>query len=230
MRLRSALPISMLSLLFACAPTEDTSSLVLSLDLAVSQAALEIDSDAPFRDSLGLFDLPLITVYVMLEATADDMESVTAEWPVSSTDLADYDGTAVVELEVPPGDARSLDGLVLSLDGGRARAYMPAAPLLVNLTAGTVEVVVLILVETDYGTISGTAPEGAMVEIVDLITHVILARAAPDADGLFEVEGMPIERPLYPVWDFGDENRTPAPELATHIPGAGGGATFPHPR
>ena len=225
---RSTAPITaILWLLVSCAPPEDASSLVLSLDLEIGQAALEIDPDAPLRDSLGLFDLSLRTAYIGLEVSADDMDSVTTEWPASSADLADYDGTAVVELNVPPGDARSLDGVVLFLDGDRARVYTPPTPLVVSLAAGAVEDVELTLEEADYGTISGTAPDGVeMVEIVDQVTEVILARATPTEDGAFEVKDMPVQRPLYPTWDFGQGDRTPAPQLATHIPDAGGGATF----
>jgi len=67
------------------------------------------------------------------------------------------------------------------------------------------------------------------VEIVDQVTDVILARVTPDGDGSFEVSDLPAQRPLYPVWDLDDAGRTPAPDLATHIPEAGGGATFPDP-
>jgi len=231
MRSRIALLLLPTLLLAACAQDEDPSSLVISLELVLDQAALEIDPDAPLRDPLGLFDLPLITAYVALEVTAEDMEPVTAEWPADSKDLADYDGTAVLEVAVPPGDARALDGVVLWWDGEGARFYAPTAPLVMTLAAGATEDVELILEETEYGTISGTAPEGAGgVEIVDQVTDVILARVVPSADGMFTVDGLPIQRPLYPVWDRGDEGRTPAPDLATHIPGAGGGATFPAPR
>lgn len=215
----------------ACAPADDGASVVVALDLAVSQAALEIDPDAPLRDAYGLYDLPLIAAYVALEVTADDMETVSAEWPEHSTDLAGFDGTAIVALEVPPGDARAIDGLVLSWDDGRARLYTPPTPLLVDLAGGAVEDIELVLAEADYGTLSGTAPEGVIaVEIVDQVTDVILARALPDDIGLFEVDDLPVQRPLYPVWDRGDQGRILAPELATHIPSAGGGATFPAPR
>ncbi|MFH1530950.1 MAG: hypothetical protein ABIK09_09495 [Pseudomonadota bacterium] len=231
MRPRLAILLLPALLLTACAPTDDTSSLVVALELTLDRAALEIPADTPLRDALGLFDLPLFTVYVALEVTADDMEPVTGEWPADPQDLADFDGTAVVELDVSPGNARSLDGVVLSWDGGRARVYAPGLPLVVNLAAGAFEDVELVLVEAEYGNLSGTAPEGAHgVEIVDLVTDVILARASPGVDGMFVVEGLPIQRPLYPVWSLGAGVRTPAPELATHIPGAGGGATFPAPR
>ena len=231
MRLRPALLLLPTLLLASCAPPDDTSSLVLSLDLALGQSALEVDPDAPLRDALGLFDLPLITAYVALEITADDMSTVTGEWPADSTDLADFDGTAVLALEVPPGTARSLDGVVLSWDDDRARLYAPAAPVLMDLAAGALEDVELALEEADYGTLSGVAPEETVaVEIVDQVTDVILARATPDAQGAFTLDELPVQRPLYPVWDRGDAGRTPAPELANHIPEAGGGATFPTPR
>ena len=231
MRLRTVLTLLLLPILAACEPGEDTTALVLSLELEVSQAALEIDPDAPLRDDLGLFDLPLIAAYVALEVTASDMAPVTAEWPAWSSDLADFAGTAVVEIEVTPGDARSLDGVVLSWDTDRARLYAPPAPLLMDVEAGAVEDVELVLEESPYGTIAGTAPEGAVsVEVVDQVTDVILRRVVPDDAGAFELDGLPVQRPLYPVWDFGDAGRTPAPDLATHIPGAGGGATFPSAR
>ena len=230
MRRPLLLPILLLPLLISCAPEDDSSSLSVALDLELSQAALEFDPEAPLRDGLGLYDLPLISAYVVLEVTADDMEPVTAEWPETSADLVGYDGTAIVTLVVPPGDARKLDGLVLSWDDDRARLYAPPAPMLMDLAGGAVEDIELVLVEADYGTLSGTAPEGALlVEIVDQVTDVILARVAPDAVGFFSAEDLPVQRPLYPVWDRGDQGRTPAPDLATHIPAAGGGATFPAP-
>ena len=103
--------------------------------------------------------------------------------------------------------------------------------MVVDLAGGAVEDIELILAEAGYGTISGTAPEGTVaVEIVDQVTDVILVRTAPDDAGLFEAGDLPVQRPLYPVWDAGEQGRIPAPELATHIPGAGGGATFPAPR
>ena len=215
-------------LALSCASGEDTSSLVFTMDLAVDQAALELDPDAQLRDDLGLFDLPVVMVYVSLEVTATDMDPVAAEWPVVAADLQDFDGTAVVELEVPPGEARALDGVVFAWSEERTRVYAPPAAISMDLAAGAVEDVYLALTEADYGTISGIAPEGAVaVEIVDQVTDVILARVTPDGDGSFKASDLPAHRPLYPVWDLGDAGRTPAPDLATHIPEAGGGATFP---
>jgi len=218
-------------LLAACAPADDSSSLILTLELELTQSALGVEPDAPLRDALGLYDLQLYSAYVALEVTGDDMDPVTAEWPAESGDLTAFDGSATLELEVPPGDARRLDGLVMSLDGERARLYMPPAPLLMDLAAGAVEDVELVLKESEYGTVAGTAPANTVtVEVVDQVTGVILARAVPDDAGAFEQNDLPVQRPMYPVWDLGDGDRSPAPELATHIPGAGGGATFPAPQ
>ena len=231
MRPRSVFSLLLTPLLaLSCASGEDASSLVLSLDLAVNQSALELDPDAQLRDDLDLFDLPAVTVYVSLEVTAADMDPVAAEWPATATDLQNFDGTAVVELEVPPGEARALDGVVFAWSEDSARVYAPSAPISMDLAAGAVEDVDLALVEADYGTISGTAPEEAVaVEIVDQMTDVILTRVTPGDDGSFEASDLPAHRPLYPVWNLGDAGRTPAPDLATHIPEAGGGATFPDP-
>ncbi|MBM4372807.1 MAG: hypothetical protein FJ098_14230, partial [Deltaproteobacteria bacterium] len=207
-----ALLLVLLAVSASCGMEEEPASLRLALDLGAGAA--RPDPGGSLRDGLGLFDLPAAGVFVALEVTAADMDPVLVEWPEEASDLAGFQGTVEIGMEVSPGAARRLDGLVFAWRDDRLRHYAPEEALTLDLAAGKAADVSLALREGDYGSVAGTAPSRTVaVEVVDQVTGVILARAEIGEARTFEVGFLPVGRPLYPVWDFGGGER----EVATAL-------------
>ena len=88
------------------------------------------------RDARGVFDLEQAGIYLAVEASADDMETVVEDWPDSEVET--IPGRVELEMTVEAGTDRTFEALVLVLDDEGTLGVFSGSRTVDELPGGTV--------------------------------------------------------------------------------------------